>query len=117
VNYYIHKSEIHGKGIFANKNFNENEKIGHLINVVSEKDPKLKYFKSSLSDSLGTFLERSELERYLNHSFHPNAKCKITGSTVELFAIKPIKKHEEITVDYKRAYEILDVAQIKFKIN
>lgn len=54
MNYYIKQSKIDGWGIFANKNFSEGEEIGHLVNVVEQKESNKDYFTSSLSYSLKT---------------------------------------------------------------
>lgn len=115
MNYYVDNSKIHGKGIFANKNFVSGEKIGHLISVVDHKEPGKSYFESPLSKSLHTIIERSELERYLNHNSNNNAKCQANGSEVELIASKDIKRGEEITTDYIDAFKELDKAQIIYR--
>ncbi len=110
--YFIEKSDIHGLGVHANQNFDKNELIGHLVNIVSKKEKNKKYFTTKLSNKLGTFIEITELEKFLNHSNKPNATCIAKEDKVYLYSIKQIKKNEEITVKYKDAFKTLDKAQI-----
>ena len=115
MNHYVAPSKIHGQGTFANKNFTIGENIGFVTKVAETKKPGKEYFTSELSNSLKTFMERSELERYLNHSNNPNAKCIANGTVITLLVIKPIKKDEEITVNYSDAFKIIDIAQIIYR--
>lgn len=110
--YYIAKSKIHGLGLHANQDFIKDQLIGHVVNIVSKKNKNKEYFTTKLSKKLDTFIERTELEKYLNHSNKPNATCIAKKDKVYLYAIKPIKKNEEITVKYKDAFKTLDEAQI-----
>ena len=112
MNYYIDSSKIHGRGIHANKNFQPGDDIGHLIFAVKEDSANKEYFKTKLSEFLGTKIERSDLEKYLNHTSNPNAECKTIGNEVRLLATKLIKKDEEIAVDYTHAFRELDKAQL-----
>ena len=77
---YVKESEIEGKGAFANIRFNSDETIG--ISRIG--------------------LKRTELGRYANHSFRPNAKCEIKNNSLYFVAIKHISVDDEITVDYKQ---------------
>ncbi|HUI70510.1 MAG TPA: SET domain-containing protein-lysine N-methyltransferase, partial [Spirochaetia bacterium] len=40
------------------------------------------------------------LDDYINHSCEPNAGLRISGTTVDLYAIRDIKPGEEILFDY-----------------
>jgi SET domain-containing protein len=111
-NYYVTPSKIHGHGIFAARKFMPEEEVGHLVFVVKTKEDNKEYFQTSISPSLKTYLERSELERFLNHSSKPNAKCLANGNEIKLFATRSILKDEEICVNYNDAYRELDKAQI-----
>ena len=116
-NFYIAPSSIHGKGIHASRNFKVGEDIGYVARAVSKSAIGKEYFQTNLSSKLETKIERSELEKYLNHTNEPNARCKSIGSEIRLIAIKPIKKDEEIVVDYDDAYKELDKSQIIVSIN
>jgi SET domain-containing protein len=114
--YYVDNSKIHGLGIHAIKNIKQKDLIGHVCTAMNLKDSNfsdvLDSFKTELSDKLKTIIKRTELERYLNHSNQPNAICIAKGNEIFLIAIKNISKDEEITVQYKDAYKVLDEAQI-----
>lgn len=115
MNHYVAPSKIHGKGTFADKDFAIGENIGFVTRVSDTKEPGKTYFTSELSNSLKTFMERTKLERYLNHSITPNAKCIANGTIITLLAIKPIKKDEEITANYSDAFKTIDEAQIIYR--
>jgi SET domain-containing protein len=108
----IKNSGIHGLGIFALKNIGK----GMLIEVcpiliLNKKDTKL--------------IEKTKLYNYYfgwkrlgmialgngslyNHSYEPNAKYErdFQNERLKFFAIKPIRKGEEITVNYNGKPEI-----------
>lgn len=76
----IKRSTIHGKGVFANKNFKKGEIVfrwDSLLNDLNETE-----VKSPIS--------------FLNHSCNPN----LTDKDGENVALRDIKKSEEITIDY-----------------
>jgi len=110
--YYVDNSKIHGLGIHAAKNLKKDEEIGHVVDAVTKKKKNHEYFTTKMSKQLGTFIERTELERYLNHSNKPNAVCIAKDYKVYLVTLKQIKEGEEVTVNYKDAYNTLDEAQI-----
>ena len=97
----VKKSKIHGRGVFANKDFKKGEIVikynlkkltKEKFNNLSEKE------KHYTSKENGEYLLFPSPERYVNHSCSPNTnpinKCDI--------AIKDIKKGEEITTDYSK---------------
>ncbi len=95
----VKKSKIHGKGVFANKDF----KKGEIVVKYNLKKLTKKEFES-LPDKEKHFISREgkdyllflSPERYVNHSCNPN-----TNSLKECdVAVKNIKKGEEITGDY-----------------
>lgn len=105
---YVKKTGARGRGIFALKNF----KIGEIIEScpvinITPKERKIvektifNYYiypwRSTLSGSL--VLGYGSL---YNHSFDPNADWKQNFKTNSMVyrAVKPIKKGEEITVNY-----------------
>jgi len=98
----VKKSKLHGKGVFALRDFEKGE-------VVLKWKPKP--LKKSEMETLSLnkkkhvmhidgkyFLMRSP-ERYINHSCEPNVK----NQNMSNIAIKDIKKGEEITIKYKKA--------------
>lgn len=99
----IKKSEIEGSGVFAIKDFKKSEKVysfkkGNVVNKsqiqnVSQKD---KRYLDKISDDEFEIIEPPA--RYVNHSCNPN----ITEKERTAYALKNIKKGEEITIDYDK---------------
>lgn len=90
------KSTKIGKGVFADKDYDKDEKVlsfqGKAITKDEIKNPDyvIQVGKNKYLDKSGGF------DDYANHSCNPN--CGIRER--DLVAIKPIKKGEEITWDY-----------------
>ena len=82
----IAKSDIHGKGVIANKDLNPNEIIGDVILIKNGK-------RFSISNDLG---------KWINHQSYPNYNGELvkSGNKYILKTIDYIKKGEEIFVDY-----------------
>lgn len=76
---YVKESNIEGKGVFAKKDFISGEAVG--ISRIG--------------------LNRTELGRYANHAFQPNAKCEIKNNSIYFVATREIMVDDEITVDYR----------------
>jgi hypothetical protein len=81
----VRDSKIEGKGLFADKEFNEGDVIGiaHINDVAT-----------------------SMIGRFHNHSDNPNAHSISIGNKRYLAALRPLMKGEEITVDYRRQPEL-----------
>tara|TARA_B100001059_G_C17834951_1_gene587395 strand:+ start:3702 stop:4130 length:429 start_codon:yes stop_codon:yes gene_type:complete len=79
--YTLKKSDIHGRGLFINKQVQKNEVIGY-----------------ALRNNKRTFLGR-----YTNHSPEYNAKFLAIKNSSDMITVayKKIKKGEEILVDYR----------------
>jgi 3-methyladenine DNA glycosylase AlkD len=95
----IKDSKIHGKGVFANKNFKKGEVVikWYPRKVSKEEINKLStYEKKNIIYLDGEYLLMQEPENKINHSCKPNTKVKDFCD----IAIKSIKKGEEITSDY-----------------
>lgn len=82
--YRIDTSQIHGSGIFANKNIKKGEFIGIPLKLIFG-------FFISISEDLGL---------YINHSWAPNAHIIKHGWEWHLIAMKNIKKNDEIFINY-----------------
>lgn len=94
--YSIKKSEIHGKGIIADRSISEGVIIGEWITL--KPDPDFR----RLSDH---HYETDPIGRYCNHSDSPNTEIMTTVFGIYLVS-KGIDKDEEITVDYRIAENI-----------
>ncbi len=99
----VKASKIHGMGVFANRNFKKGEIVinYHLQRLTKEEFDHLpkseRHFTAKENGVIYLFLPP---ERYVNHSCDPNADPNLKEKFD--FAIKDIKKGEEITVDYRK---------------
>lgn len=101
-NVYIAPSKIHGRGIFAKRNFKRGERVmllrGRLkhLKITSKEDSQMGpnwvgIKKNFWIDPISPIL-------YLNHSCdNPNIGIK---GKITFVALRDIKKGEEITIDY-----------------
>jgi SET domain-containing protein len=99
--FYVEKSKIHQKGIFAQKNIKRREIVGV---IQGEKKFKInRSLKDALSNpdwvgfEMHTWVDPIPPYKHLNHSCNPNVA--ILGNKT-LIAIKNIPKGKEITIDY-----------------
>ncbi len=101
LNVIIKKSKIHGKGVFANRDFRKGETVikwdlsAILTKEEVDKLPKKeKRYASILKDD--KYILHQTPARYVNHSCDPNTYTKNTKDV----ASRDISKGEEITTDY-----------------
>ena len=98
----IKNSKIHGKGVFANRNLKKGEIVMKwntstvLIKSEARKIPEK--FKKYLVFSNGKYIMAQPPEKYVNHSCKPNTR---EGNHYD-FAIRNIRKGEELTTDYSQ---------------
>jgi len=99
-NIIVKKSNIEGRGVFANKDFKKGEivlKWNTSNKLTKEEVDKLeKNEKKYVTFIDGVYTLIPKPERYVNHSCEPNTHVKNKCDV----AIKDIKKGEEITGDY-----------------
>ena len=114
VDTIVKESKIHGKGVFASKNFKKGDIVikYNLKPLTKEEFDNLpKSEKHFTSFENGKYWLFPSPERYVNHScepnIHPNLKEKYD------FAIKNIKKGDEIVTDYTKD----DVPGLNMKCN
>jgi uncharacterized protein len=102
------KSRIHGKGTYANEFIPARKKIGSLGGVViskKEADRRSKLDESIAivelwnGKALDASINSNEL-RYINHSCGPNTYMRTINNHVEFYALRNIKKNEELTCNY-----------------
>ena len=98
--YSIKKSDIHGKGVIANKDFKKGELVGMAVTDESALQPynDPKDFRDC----------RTTLGKFLNHQNKHNANLKSENNTLNIYANCPIKKGDEITVNYQKAPNYID---------
>ncbi len=92
----VRPSPIHGLGVFAKKTIDKDERIGRYLANRTRRDGT--YVLWVEEDDVGRWsgYDGYGRLRYLNHSRSPNSEF----DGLELFAIRPIRRGEEITVHY-----------------
>jgi len=106
----VTKSKIDGKGAYANKSIPGRKKVGSLGGVVISKREANKRVKALGNTSIamvelwnGKVIDasvNSNALRYVNHCCTPNTYMRVCGYHVEFYALRTIKKGEELTCDY-----------------
>lgn len=96
------KSDIQGKGVFANQNFKKGEVVLDIDDTYEIEDQsKLSKAEQEWCDYLGDkTVVMQEPERYINHSCDPNSYVKTIKGIRKVIAMRDIDKGEEITYDY-----------------
>ena len=109
-------SNIDNRGLFASKNIKKGTKIIYYIGKIitkkqTENNPK---FDNDKAIYLFNINKRFDLDgdfkfniaRLINHSCEPNCEVAGSGLKVWVYAIKDIKKNEELSYDYGFSYDI-----------
>lgn len=106
----VSKSTIDGKGVYANNAIPARKKIGSLGGVIISKREANKRVKALGNTSIamvelwnGKVIDasvNSNALRYVNHCCTPNTYMRVFGYHVEFYALRSIKKGEELTCDY-----------------
>jgi SET domain-containing protein len=107
----IKPSDIHGKGVFASRDF----KMGEAVLLWDRSDIiSAEEFKKLADDEKryvcfedGLYVRMQEPERYVNHSCDSNTIVKQFSD----IAIRDIKKGEEITSNYNKDSSVI----VKFR--
>lgn len=101
-------SKIDGKGAFALQKIEARKKIGNLggeVISLREARRRAKLIKRVAMVEFGdgraldASVNPNEL-RYVNHSCKPNSYMRVCHSRVEFYALRNIKKGEELTCNY-----------------
>ena len=113
--YKIKKSKIDNRGLYAATNIKKNTKIieykGKIITVKeTETNPK---FDNNKAIYLFNLNKKYDLDgdfkyntaRLINHSCDPNCEVDGVGLKLWIYAIKDIKKNEELTYDYGFSFD------------
>ena len=113
--YKIKKSNIDNKGLYANQNIKDGTKIieykGKIITKKKvEEDSKFDNDKAIYLFNLNKKYDldgdfKFNTARLINHSCNPNCEVAGTGLKVWVYAIRDIKKGEELSYDYGFGYD------------
>ena len=113
--YNVKKSKIDNKGLYANRDIKKGKKIIEYRGKVitrreAEENPKYDNDKAiylfnlnSRYDLDGDF--KNNTARLINHSCNPNCEVEGTGLKLWIFALRDIKKGEELSYDYGFSFD------------
>ena len=113
--YKIKKSKIDNRGLYAATNIKKDTKIieykGKIITVKeTETNPKFDNDKAIYLFNLNKKYDldgdfKYNTARLINHSCDPNCEVDGVGLKLWIYAIKDIKKNEELTYDYGFSFD------------
>ncbi len=113
--YKIKKSNIDNKGLYANRDIKDGTKIieykGKIVTKKKvEEDTKFDNDKAIYLFNLNRKYDldgdfKFNTARLINHSCDPNCEVAGTGLKVWVYAIRDIKKGEELSYDYGFGYD------------
>ena len=104
---YVAKSRIVGRGLFAGSRIRARAKIGEFEGEVIGLREARRRAKGRRIVAI-VELERHALDatrsrrgfRFINHSCEPNTFFRCTPERAEVYALRDIRRGEELTVDY-----------------
>ncbi len=104
----VARSRIAGKGAFARQAIPARKKIGDLGGVIITMQEARKLIKNEkvinlveLDDDLALNASANPNDmKYINHSCDPNTYLRVMKDRVEFYALRRIRKGEELTADY-----------------
>lgn len=104
----VAKSKIAGNGAYALQQIPARKKIGDLGGVIITMKEAMKLIKDlkvinlvELDDDLALNASANPNDmRFINHSCDPNTYLRVMKNRVEFYALKNIKKGEELSCDY-----------------
>ena len=116
--YKIGKSKIHGFGLFAERDILKGEFIAEYKGQIIDKEESYKREQSRINrgdSSVYTFEidDNFDLDgnfeyndaRFINHACRPNCECVLEGLKINFYALRDIKKGEEILYNYSYKFE------------
>ena len=104
----VAKSKIAGKGAYALQTIPAKKKIGDLGGVIITMKEAIKLIKNlkvinlvELDNDLALNASAKPNDmRFINHSCDPNTYLRVMKNRVEFYALKKIKKGQELSCDY-----------------
>ncbi len=109
------RSKINNRGLYATENIKKGTKIiqykGKIITVKeSESNPKYDNDKAIYLFNINKKFDldgdfKFNTARLINHSCDPNCEVDGVGYKLWIYAIKDIKKNEELTYDYGFSFD------------
>lgn len=104
----VKKSRIAGKGAYAMQHIPARRKIGDLGGVIITIKEARRLIKNQVvinlveldNDLALNAADNANNMRFINHSCGPNTYMRVMKNRVEFYALRNIKKGEELTCDY-----------------
>ena len=104
----VKQSFIEGRGLFAKASMRARQKLGNLTGELISQAEGRRLAKRLRRISIvelggGKALDASKKGnqlKYINHSCQPNTFIRIFGKKVEFYALRAIRRGEELTCDY-----------------
>ena len=103
----VRSSPIQGRGLFACLNLPGRRKLGEISGRLvrlpqARKDIERaeRIYFIELTDKWALECSEGNQFKHLNHSCSPNSYLRIIDKRVEVYTLRPIKRGEELTVDY-----------------
>jgi len=100
-------SRIHGSGVFANQPFTKRKKLGEVTGKIigarralREIARQTRIYFVQLDERHGLDCSRGNAFGRLNHCCAPNCYLRIIRHRVEVYALRSIRRGEELTIDY-----------------
>lgn len=115
---YVHKSKIHDTGLFAFKDIPKGTKVIEFRGEKISKDESVRRLEEEpIKEELMHIFELDDDHDvdggvdgsdaiYLNHSCEPNLEVDDEGNELWFYAIRDIRKGEELTFDYNVAFTL-----------
>ena len=104
----VARSRIAGKGAFAQKPIPARKKIGDLGGTIISMREARKRIRQKAVINMVELDDRYALDassnpndmEFINHSCNPNTFMRVLSNRVEFYALRNIKKGEELSCDY-----------------
>jgi SET domain-containing protein len=122
----VHRSPIHGSGVFAKRNIPPGTKILEYVGEVIDNDEADRRHPVNPDDPFHTFFfavaggrvidggVRGNEGRYINHSCEPNCEAEETDDgRIFVVALQPIQRGEELNYDYGLILDGRHTAKLK----
>ena len=97
-----------GQGLFANAKIRKGDFVleytGKRIPTPAADRMKSRYLFEIDERWTVDGSSRANTARYINHSCDPNTSAEILAGRIMIFAVRAIKKGEELTIDYDKEY-------------
>jgi uncharacterized protein len=104
----VRQSLIEGRGLFAKASMRARQKLGNLTGeLISQAEGRrrakrlrrISIVELGGGKALDASRKGNEL-KYINHSCQPNTFIRIFGKKVEFYALRAIRRGEELSCDY-----------------